>query len=330
MKLVHKSLTPWFLTISTAMIFIALTVFSQDQGKPPSTAFYNPEKGFKPAQTNLTEIFLQLAGSLEHHGSPEPYIRHVQAENQRISLLVEQKIGKPYCGMPAHMSDEYLNQFITNWNALSTKLALDELAKEAGKGTRNVLRGSRDTGTFVIAIINTHQEEVVQTMKGKSKNGSFEILQARLGTELGFTVPNPIPLSGEGIAALVEREKALTEEERKEYAALLKYERFYKVKFGALDSFYKRVFDKLTEDGQAEISKRVWGGIRGSETDKQDAINNTLILKKKFAELFKRIDSVLPTDQAQQVQGVVKSFFIDVARLAHSEFEIGIMEWAIK
>jgi hypothetical protein len=329
MKLVHKSLTPRISSICITMIFITLTVLAQDQGKP-SNAFYSPEKGFKPAQANLTEIFLQLAGSLEHHGSPEPYIRHMQAENQRISILVEQKTGKPYRGMPAHLTDEYLNQFIANWNALSPKVALDELAKEAGKCTRNVLRGPRDTGTFVIEIINTHQEEVVQTMKGKSNDGSFEILQARLATELGFTIPNPIPLSGEGIVALVEREKTLTESERKEYAALLKHERFSKVEFGALDRFYKRVFDKLTEGGQAEISKRVWGGIRRSETDKHDAVKNALILKEKFADLFKRIDTTLPKDQAQQLQDVIKSFFIDIGRVAHSEFEIGMLEWAVK
>ena len=73
-------------------------------------ASFDPAKGFKPAQTDLTEIFLQIAGSLEYYGSPEPYLRHMAKEHERIEALYLQKNGKaPTSHRPAYMTDEYIN-----------------------------------------------------------------------------------------------------------------------------------------------------------------------------------------------------------------------------
>ena len=43
--------------------------------KPEYFSSFDPAKGFKPAQRDLTEVYLQLAASLENFGSPEPYLR---------------------------------------------------------------------------------------------------------------------------------------------------------------------------------------------------------------------------------------------------------------
>ena len=63
-------------------------------------------------------------------------------------------------------------------------------------------------------------------------------------------------------ATLVEREKALNEEEKKEYGGLLKHEYFTKANFGQLEHFYSHSYDKLTEEGKGEMSHRVWEGVR--------------------------------------------------------------------
>jgi len=123
MKLVQKSLTR---SITVICALLALTVCghsasaSDPRASPEYLRYFNPSKGFKPAQTNLTQIFLQLAGSLEHSGSPEAYLRHMQKEHARISAKLTAKTGKPHHGrMPAHMTDAYVEKLIANWNLLS-------------------------------------------------------------------------------------------------------------------------------------------------------------------------------------------------------------------
>jgi hypothetical protein len=193
MKLVHKSLTPCIFSICLILLGLLASAVAQDQGKPAYIAFYNPERGFKPAQTSLTQVFLQLAGNLEHCGSPEPYIRHMQTEHKRVSTRFTEKTGKPHQSrMPLHMSDDYLERFIANWNALSPRLQLDTFSREIGRCAREGIKGTRDTGTIVINVFNEHQEFVIQNMKsGSSKGEDFEHLRSKLITELEFDKPEP-------------------------------------------------------------------------------------------------------------------------------------------
>ena len=164
MKLVHNPLTPWISAICAIAIAFPCAATAQDR-EQAGPDHYQPANGFKPAQTNLTEIFLQLADSLEHHGSPEPYIRHMQSEHKRISALYEQKTGDPHKGrMPSYMTEEYLNRFIANWNALSSKLGLDQLAKDAARCAHNAIQGPQGTGTFVILILHPRTSSALSTI----------------------------------------------------------------------------------------------------------------------------------------------------------------------
>ena len=232
--------------------------------------------------------------------------------------------------MPAHMTEQYLDKFIANWNSLSPKLGLDQLAKDAGRFTREALRGKDNNGTFVIEILNLHQEEIVTTMKQKGENGTFEELRSILAHELGFSTGSAPKRTA--LTLLVEREKALSDKEREQYAALLKHERFSKAEFSALDRFYKGGYDKLTEQGKAEMSRRIWAGKQGNvpEDIRTDALKAAKAFNDKLSDLFERLDMALTVEQAAQVKGIIKSFFIDLGRLAHSEFEIGMLEWSIQ
>lgn len=67
------------------------------------------------------------------------------------------------------------------------------------------------------------------------------------------------------ISALVERERALNEAEKQEYASFLSEDHFKKADFDRLEHFYSHSWDKLTEEGKDEMSKRVWEGVRQHE-----------------------------------------------------------------
>ena len=147
---------------------------------------FNPAKGFKPAQRDLTEIFLQLAGSLEEYGSPVPYLRHVTQEHARIEALYRRKFGtEPKSYRPAYMTDAYIDRLSANWNLLSPKIGLEPYAKEVGHMMRDAIKGTRGTGTIIVEIFNRHQERVFDAMTGKGAHGAdFESLRTELISRL--------------------------------------------------------------------------------------------------------------------------------------------------
>jgi hypothetical protein len=147
---------------------------------------FDPAKGFKPAQRDLTEIFLQIAGSLEHHGSPVPYLRHVATEHTRVEALYRQELGTvPKSFRPAYMTDDYLDRLAANWTALSPKLGLDPLARDIGHMMRDAIKGTRGTGTILVEIFNRHQARIFDSMAGKKVGRvDYDSLRAELVSRL--------------------------------------------------------------------------------------------------------------------------------------------------
>ena len=186
MKLVQKSLIACASAICA--LLACLPAAAQNSSNPAYLAFYNPVTGFKPAQPNLTEIFLQIAGSLEYSGSPEAYLRHMQQEHARISRKFAAVTGQAQVNrMPAHMTPEYIDRMISNWNVLSPKLGLEALAKEVGRCAREGIRGTRGTGTLAVQIFNDQQKLVVQQMQSnEQQTAEFEQLRAKIEDELEF------------------------------------------------------------------------------------------------------------------------------------------------
>jgi hypothetical protein len=62
-----------------------------------------------------------------------------------------------------------------------------------------------------------------------------------------------------------ESEKALSAQEQKTFGGFLAKEFFTKNDFGALEQFYAKTRDRLSESGKDEMSQRIWGGIRRNE-----------------------------------------------------------------
>jgi hypothetical protein len=166
--------------------FLFLPVSANAAEKVEYLASYAPAKGFKPAQRDLTEIFLQLAGSLEVHGSPEPYLRHVAAEHYRVETLYRVKFGKnPQSFRPTQITDAHLDRFSNNWKVLAGQLPLEPWVKEFGHLMRDALLGTRGTGTVIVKILNRHQQNILDAMSGKGERAAdFESLRTELVREL--------------------------------------------------------------------------------------------------------------------------------------------------
>lgn len=146
---------------------------------------FDPANGFK-LQRDLTEIFLQLAGSLESYGSPEPYLRQMAKEHARIEALYLEKTGTAARSFrPAYMTDAYIDRLASNWKLLSPKIGLEPYAKEVGHLMRNAVKGTRGNGTLIVDILNRHQKRVFDEMAGKgSGKADFEALKEELVREL--------------------------------------------------------------------------------------------------------------------------------------------------
>lgn len=332
MKLVHKSLT----AAAAACAFL-IAHPSQAQGPAPASS-YNPVAGFKPAQPSLTQVFLQIAGSLEATGSPEGYIRHMQQEHARISKKFAAATGQSHVSrMPAHMTPEYLDRLISNWKVLSPKLGLDALAMEAGRCAHKAIRGTNGKGTVIIKIFNEHQAIVANAMeKGIWEGADYEHLQSRLEAELGLL---PFSEAAKIIAAqqelyfaiLAEKERALNQSERADYIALLRHPRFTKSDFAALDQFYKKPYKMLSEQGKDEMSQRVWAGTHPDEAKaiKTDAISAANEFLSTKAALFGKIDAALQPEKASKIKAAIDGVFLDLGELAHSELEIAILDFSL-
>ena len=231
--------------------------------QPEYLQSFNPTNGFKPAQKNLTEIFLQLAGSLEFYGSPEPYMRHVKSEHARIEAKYQQKFSKPpksHC--PAYMTDEYIEKFAKNWNLLSPKFDLKPFTQDIGNMMREAIKGTRGTGTMLVEIFNEHQAQVFDGMtRAGDKSADFDLLKSNLVTRLELG------------------KKVLREEEY-------------------------------------EIPRR-------------DAVSYAVCIQGVTMRLFKKFDENFEPTDTERFKAAFTRIFMDVGRMAQSELEAGIAEWAL-
>lgn len=175
--------------------------------EPAYAPYFNPDDGFKPVQPSLAKAFLKLAGSLEHFGTPEKYIRHVLAEHERIDAAHHAKGGKG-SSRPAYLTDEYADNLIASWNKMATPLKLENFCRQAGKNMRYAILGTKNMTVSELVLLETK----------------------------------------------------LNENETATYRDLLGKQYFKKADFKAMEAFYETAYDKLTETGQTQISRRTMLG----------------------------------------------------------------------
>jgi hypothetical protein len=171
------------------LLFCVFGSVAMAADKPEYLASFDPAKGFKPAQSDLTEIFLQIAGSLEHYGSPEPYLRHMKAERERMEAKYRQRFdGASKAYWPVYVDDVYFERVGANWKLLEPKLKLESLAKNTGHLIRDAInRDRRNGGATLTGILNQHQARVRTAMIGKGiETADFDALKAELTLRLGL------------------------------------------------------------------------------------------------------------------------------------------------
>ncbi|MCB1202875.1 MAG: hypothetical protein KDN18_01345 [Verrucomicrobiae bacterium] len=84
------------------------------------------------------------------------------------------------------------------------------------------------------------------------------------------------------VAVLIaQREAALNLEERRQFAEFLDKDHFTKADFSSLEKFYLSAWERLSEHGKAEMSHRVWEGVRRKEYEFSELPE---IVKQKEAE----------------------------------------------
>jgi hypothetical protein len=67
------------------------------------------------------------------------------------------------------------------------------------------------------------------------------------------------------VIQLAEKEASLDAKEKEEYRGFLKEDYFTKKDFSRLNEFYAHTWDRLSEGGKDQMSKRIWEGVRRNE-----------------------------------------------------------------
>lgn len=124
-------------------IFPIIAPLSATAAEPqPIAADFNPQQGFKPAQRSFQPIFLQMAGSFKHYGTPANYLRHVNKEAKRVEAAWLKAKGKPAKFRPEYFTEEYIEKLITGWNQMAPVLALESFSRNSGRQMRFAMMGS--------------------------------------------------------------------------------------------------------------------------------------------------------------------------------------------
>lgn len=126
-------------------------------------------------------------------------------------------------------------------NLLRTISSVETAIAVSTPGTRRVLETTRDNVMKRVAALDKKIEEAKVERQAEE--------QAQMAAA----------------AALAAKETRLSEEERKTYQSFLEKSYFTKKDFGKLDEFYKHSYDRLSEGGKDEMSKRIDEGIKRGE-----------------------------------------------------------------
>ena len=281
---------------------------------------------FKPADTSLALVFQQMAGSLEHYGTPVPYLRHILAEHERIEALYYKKKGKkPRSYKPDWLTTEYIAKLEKNWAKLSPKLGLDGFARRSGKRINAAIDSEN---SFVIELCNAHQKQVFEKMVGRGKgNPNYAKFREEFLARLK---------SDSVIDHQARVEFALTASQSKAYRRFLAKPRIERSDFPALEKFYKNGYDNLTDLGKSRMSRRVWDGTRKKPpnpiTEDQASYRRARAelkaIEKDMQAIFARLEKYLPEQDASQLKDWLQNVVDVSCEAAESEIRTAIAEWA--
>ena len=124
------------------------------------------------------------------------------------------------------------------------------------------------------------------------------------------------------VAHMVEREHQLNASEKEQYGRFLEQDYFTKANFVELDSFYAHSWDKLSDEGKAQMSHRVWEGIRRDEYEFDELPEN--VRKKEAGRLYEQFTGKIQADGS--LQNIPEQDKADFVREYKAENDRGVSE----
>ena len=310
--------------------------------QPAYGLYFEQSKGFKPAQANFQSIILQMAGSFEASGTPEPYLRHVMIEDRRISAKYRLATGRDGSRRPSYFTDEYLEKLLKNWNRMAPVLSLEDLTRETGRNIRHALMGSWNMSVAeLVALQDSLTEKEASVYRDLLRKDYFT--KADFPAMEGFYKTAFGKLTEEGKAQISRRTRwgqlapdkraeaiandkggtvllAILKEHQRKSLAFLENEKAPKADFGTLQSeLFQRL--KLNED-HLDLN-----GLQATERD-------ALIYGHSIQEAFqKRITQVRAQakqpSQAQTIESYLTGMASEILMVVQMEFQLALREgWA--
>lgn len=308
------------------LVFLFCIVLGVAAGTPKYYEYYNPDEGFKFGAESFSEVYLQIAGSLEHHGSPEPYICWVFAEIKKSNPEV----------LPDYFTDEYTEQLIDNWNKLEAPLQLDKLSREAGLYMRYALRSSVNGDDEEIVGFQSHlSSEKLERYRYWVENGATRADLTKLDSFYREVYDDLNPVGQNLISIMVlapMRDQSHTQEIIK---GMLERGTLLAVAIDAYGKGMKKELseNRLTENDDRYLEKFILKEveINGTDPDYSKLHLNTVeqvyfahLIKKGFDERIAFIRERADADLAARATNALIFIAENINILAHKEFVISI------
>lgn len=168
----------------------------------------------------------------------------------------------------------------------NSEVRSSQLAQRVEEIEKLIRSGAKVTGTSLAAMLETAQaqlasersEEQFATVGKKEREQQERV----------------------AVAHMVEREHRLNAAEKEQYGRFLEQDCFSKANFTELDRFYAHSWDKLSDEGKAEMSHRVWEGIRRDEYEFDELPEN--VRKKEAERLYQQISG--PTKAGDSLKNI--------------------------
>ncbi|MEO5913344.1 MAG: hypothetical protein ABIS50_03860 [Luteolibacter sp.] len=305
---------------------------------PPYVAYFNPETGFRPAQRNFQAIFLQMAGSFEYSGTPEPYLRHVIQENNRVETAYHKATGKKCVTRPAFFTDDYVEGLITAWNQMSRPLALESLCRKSGVLMRYAMLGSWSMSTAEVVACEPQLSQAESTSFQKLIEKPYFSKSDLPAVDAFYSSPAYKKMSDSGKAQLSKRtwrgtmdldKRATSIADDKRGTILLgilsehQKSSFAAVKNSAApaansDTLLKTLSQQLRlNDEQTDFTKLPDG--------ERDALVYSHLIKKALDYRMAEIRKQVSADQMKEIEKNMRLILENLLAAAHSEYETGLV-----
>lgn len=305
---------------------------------------YDPQKGFGKADKSLTTIFLKIAGSLEHHGSPEPYLKWIlEKEHPRIAAKWEDATGIERTSRPNYLTDDYLEKLLAGWESLEKPLGLEKLCRESGRYMRFAIDGSWNKTPEDWAF---EEPGLSQKQRGLYK----KLLAKPFFTKADFKETESFYADGGGHEKLSKTGKAQLSD-RFWLGKMPKNQRdneFARRKGGTelvkfLNSFQERIQNNINTGGKrvvdADLMKKELANllklngekIKLVETDWtiRDSIAYSHLIKQGFDERFSHVDRTSSKEDAEWAEKMMGAMLDALRIAAYSEIDAAIYELVV-